>query len=75
MAEFINDKCIIITFTDLNYLDIFNIFYSKFEKLNLNNLLVVSLDEKTYENLKHRNINTIYEPYNIGNKKNFGLLD
>jgi hypothetical protein len=71
MATFINENCIIITFTDFRYLDIFNIFYAKFEKFKLNNLLVVSLDDKTYEILKNRNIKTIYEPYNIGDKNKF----
>lgn len=70
METFINEKCIVITFTDINYLDIFNIFYSKFQKLNLNNLLVVSLDVNTYEHLKNRNINTIYEPFEFKNNKN-----
>ena len=70
MAALIKEKCIVITFTDINYLDIFNIFYSKFQKLNLNNLLVVSLDVNTYEHLKNRNINTIYEPFEFKNNKN-----
>jgi hypothetical protein len=61
---------IIITFTDFKYLDIFNIFYDNFKKLNLD-LLVVSLDEKTFDELKTRNIHTIYKPYDIQSKINF----
>lgn len=61
---------IIVTFTDFKYLDIFNIFYDNFKKLNLD-LLVVSLDKKTFDELKTRNINTIYKPYDIKSKINF----
>jgi hypothetical protein len=55
---------IIITFTDFKYLDVFNIFYDNFKKLNLD-LLVVSLDLKTFNELTIRGIKTIYKPYNI----------
>lgn len=69
--ENISDDTIIITFTDFKYMDIFNIFYHNFKKLNINNLLVISLDEETYINLTERNINSIYKPYNIKIKNNF----
>ena len=65
------NDCIIITFTDYNYIDIFNIFYENFKKLNLNNLLVVSLDEKSFDYLNKLSINTIFTPYKINNKTKF----
>ena len=63
---------IIVTFTDFKYLDIFNIFYDNFKNLDLDlNLLVVCLDEKTFNLLNIRGIKTIYKPYNIKSKINF----
>jgi hypothetical protein len=64
------NACIIITFVDFKYLEIFNIFYEYFEKLNLD-LLVISLDEETFENLKMRQIKTVYIEYKIDSKKQF----
>jgi hypothetical protein len=61
-------ETIIVTFVDNFYMDIFDIWYSYFVKLNLINLLVVSLDNDTYNNLKYRNINTILRVYS-DNKK------
>ena len=46
--KFKNSNDIILTFVSINYLKIFNIFYQYFNKLNLNNLLVISLDKKTF---------------------------
>jgi hypothetical protein len=62
---------IILTFTDKNYLDIFKIFYSYFNKLNLSNLLVISLDEYTYNYLTQKNIRTILIKYYINSKDSF----
>lgn len=67
----ISGKNIIITFTDFKYLPVFDIFYSYFSKLNLNNLLVISLDEKTFINLKKRNIFTLLFKYEIDHRNNF----
>lgn len=61
---------IIVTFTDFKYLDIFNIFYNNFNKLNLP-LLVVCLDEKVLDNLTNRGIKTLYRPYKIQSKCKF----
>jgi hypothetical protein len=63
------DDTIIITFTDYKYLPIFNIFYKHFEKLNLNNLLVISLDKETFNELTSRTINTVLKEYNTGYSK------
>lgn len=65
------NNTIIITFLDKNYIDIFNIFYSYFQKLNLNNLLVISLDDFTYNYLINKNIKTIKKEYNIVSKDKF----
>jgi len=62
---------IVITFIDYKYIDIFNIFYDNFKKLHNLNLLVISLDEKTYNYLNEIGVNTSYEPYIIDNKTNF----
>lgn len=55
----IDNNEVIITFIDKNKIKEFNIFYKYFSKLNLNNLLVISLDTKIYNNLYKRNILTI----------------
>jgi hypothetical protein len=60
----------IITFTDSNYLAIFNIFYDNFKIFDLD-LLVVCLDEESFTNLNDRGINTMYKPYDIKNKNKF----
>lgn len=62
---------LIITFTDYKYLPIFNIFYSYFERLNLVNLFVISLDDETFLNLNKRKINTLLFKYDIKNKNSF----
>jgi hypothetical protein len=63
---------IILTFTDFNYLDIFNLFYHNLKKLRLDrNLLVVCLDIQTHKNLKKRGIKTIHKPYKINYKSKF----
>ena len=68
---YINSETIILTFTDYKYLPIFNIWYNYFEKLNLQNLLVISLDDITFTNLNSRKINTILCNYNIVNRDKF----
>ena len=67
----IDSDTIILTFTDKVYLPIFNIWYRYFETLHLPNLLVVSLDDTTYNDLIARNIRTILCKYTIDVKKNF----
>ena len=67
----IDADTIILTFTDFNYLPIFNIWYDHFQKLNLTNLLVVSLDQSTYNDLQSRTIPTILCPYKIESKDAF----
>ena len=63
---------IIVTFTDFKYLDIFNIFYDHFVKLQLPlNLLVVCLDKEIHNELNSRDIKTMYKPYNINGINNF----
>lgn len=64
----INSDTVILTFTDSKYLPIFDIWYSYFNKLNLTNLLVVSLDRTTYDKLVGRNIRTILREFTIVNK-------
>jgi hypothetical protein len=61
----------IITFVDFKYLPIFNVFYKYFKKLNLNNLLVISLDIEAFNNLRTRKINTVYKPYKINGRDKF----
>jgi hypothetical protein len=61
----INESTIIITFIDYAYLPIFNLWYTYFSKLNLNNLLVISLDKEIYAELQERNIKTILCEYRI----------
>ncbi len=62
---------LIITFTDSKYLPIFNIFYTYFERLNLKNLLVISLDDKAFLNLNKRKIFTLLFKYDIKKKSSF----
>tara|TARA_B110000971_G_C19985574_1_gene489404 strand:- start:511 stop:1380 length:870 start_codon:yes stop_codon:yes gene_type:complete len=62
---------IILTFTDTTYLPIFNIFYNYFEKLNLNNLIVISLDENVFSILNKRGILTLLYKYKISSRNNF----
>jgi len=62
---------IILTFTDHVYLPIFNIWYEYFSKLNLTNLLVVSLDPFTFNNLNRRGIRTILCNYHINDRNAF----
>jgi len=66
----INDT-IIITFINKSYLPIFDIFYTHFNKLKLNNLLVISIDEYSYDYLISKNINTILINYTITNISDF----
>jgi hypothetical protein len=61
----INDDIIVVTFTDNKYIKMFNIFYEYYSKLNLDNLVVISLDKEAYNILKNRNIRTILIEYNI----------
>ena len=62
---------IILTFTDTKYLPIFNIFYNYFEKLNLNNLVVISLDENVFSILNKRGILTLLYKYKITSRNKF----
>ena len=61
----IDSDTIILTFTDHVFLPIFNIWYDYFSKLNLPNLLVVSLDPATFKDLSGRGIRTILCNYQI----------
>ena len=62
---------LIITFIDSTYLPIFNIFYTYFERFNLKNLLVISLDDKVFLNLSKRKIFTLLIKYKIVKKNSF----
>ena len=62
---------IILTFTDHVFLPVFNVWYEYFSKLNLSNLLVVSLDPATFKNLSERGINTILCHYQIKQQSAF----
>lgn len=67
----IKDNNIIITFVDTNYIPIFNIFYQNFKKLNLKNLLVISLDDKTFIHMRKRNIFSLLFKYELKKRNNF----
>jgi hypothetical protein len=67
----IESDTIILTFTDTTYRPIFNIWHEYFKKLNLPNLLVVSLDQSTYDDLTARGIRTILCNYTIHKKDAF----
>ena len=67
----IDSDTIILTFTDSNYLPIFNIWHTYFQKFNLSNLLVVSLDQSTYDDLTTRGICTVLCTYLINNRNAF----
>lgn len=54
---------IVLTFVNNNYYPIFEVFIEYYEKLNLSNLLVISLDKNIYDKLIKRNINTLLINY------------
>jgi len=62
---------LILTFVNNKYIEIFDIFYTHFSKLNIPGLIVVSLDKNIYTYLRNKNINTILIEYNINNKNKF----
>jgi len=64
----IQDDTIVLTFTDRNFLPIFNIFYHHFEKHALDNLLVITLDEQSYEAVNLLGIRTILVEYDLSDK-------
>ena len=59
---------IVLTFTDKNFLPIFNIFYYHFERQGLDNLLVISLDQQTYSAMTKLGIRTILLEYDLTDK-------
>jgi len=66
------NNTLIVTFVDSKYFYFFNLFYEYFEKLNMENLLVVCLDKETFSLLeKNEKIQTILKPYNIEEKTKF----
>lgn len=64
----IQDDTIIITFTDRKFLPIFNIFYHHFEKHALDNLLVIALDQYSYEATCRLGIRTFFIEYDFSDK-------
>uniref|UniRef100_A0A6C0JG03 Nucleotide-diphospho-sugar transferase domain-containing protein n=1 Tax=viral metagenome TaxID=1070528 RepID=A0A6C0JG03_9ZZZZ len=62
------DDTIVLTFTDRNFMPIFNIFYNHFEKHSLDNLLVVTLDKYSYESVSKFGIRTILIEYDLSDK-------
>lgn len=64
----IQDEDIVLTFTDKNFLPIFNIFYYHFERHGLDNLLVISLDQYTYEAMTYMGVRTILIEYDLTDK-------
>jgi hypothetical protein len=64
----IQDDDIVLTFTDKNFLPIFNIFYYHFERHGLDNLLVISLDQYTYEAMTYMGVRTILIEYDLTDK-------
>jgi hypothetical protein len=59
----IEDPIIVITFINSIYYPIFEIFIDYYEKLNLKNLLVISLDKNVYDKLISKNLNTLLINY------------
>lgn len=64
----IQEDTIVLTFTDRNFLPIFNIFYHHFEKHALDNLLVVTLDKYSYEAVSSLGIRAILIEYDLSDK-------
>jgi Nucleotide-diphospho-sugar transferase len=52
------NKAIIIALVNKAYYPLFELWYSRFSKLNIHNYLIVSLDRHTHLNLQNRGINT-----------------
>ena len=67
----INQETIVITFVDKTYKLIFDVFCQFWQKLNLNNLLIVCLDEEAIEIAKKYSHRYLYVPYNIKSRWEF----
>jgi hypothetical protein len=69
--SFNKESEIVITFTDKKYLPVFNIFFEYYSKLNLSNLLVVTLDQDAYDELLKKSIHVMLIKYNSETDGNF----
>jgi hypothetical protein len=67
----IDQKTVVVTFVDKSYTNIFEIFCQFWQKLNINNLLVVCLDEKSIQTTKRYSLNYFHVPYTIKSRYNF----
>lgn len=70
LREIKNDT-VVVTFVDVQYLNLFKLFYAFWKRHGLQNLLVVSLDEKVSSYLIHANINYVYYDYSIQSRHMF----
>ena len=68
----INDKqqqSIIISFCNYDYIELAEIWVTELSNLNITNYIIISADQRTYEHLKSKNINT--ELRNYDKKESF----
>jgi hypothetical protein len=68
LVNAIQGEDIVLTFTDKNFLPIFNIFYYHFERHCLDNLLVISLDQYSYEAMTYMGVRTVLIEYDLTDK-------
>ncbi|MAA50597.1 MAG: hypothetical protein CMP83_10535 [Gammaproteobacteria bacterium] len=56
--EIIINKSLIVSFCNYDYVKLAEIWVTELSKLNITNYIIISADQKTYEHLKSKNINT-----------------
>jgi hypothetical protein len=65
----LNKNYLIISFCNYDYVKLAEIWVAELSKLNITNYIIISADQKTYEHLKSKNINT--ELRNYDTKESF----
>lgn len=59
----LNNNYLIISFCSYDYIDLAEMWITELSKLNITNYIIISTDQKTYEYLKSKNINTELRNY------------
>lgn len=67
----IKDDGIIVSFLNKKYFKIFQIFYNFISSFNLENLLIICLDKKTFDALKSYHVKRLLCEYEIKERENF----
>ena len=71
VSKITNKREIIISFCNYDYVKLAEIWVAELSKLNITNYVIISADQKTYDHLKSKNINT--ELSNHDKKESFGV--